>query len=54
MGKKVKLRSDWSEVSPIIMKELIMIKFSNPELKAKLLATNDLYIEEGNKWHDNF
>lgn len=54
MGKKVELRSDWNQVSPIIMKELIMIKFANEDLKAKLLATKDAYIEEGNQWHDNF
>ena len=36
------------------MREALRKKFSDPELKAKLLATGDQLLEEGNTWHDNF
>ena len=29
-------------------------KFAIPELRDKLLATGDQYLEEGNSWHDNY
>lgn len=38
-----------------LMERLDFEKFSkDPELKAKLLATGDREIIEGNNWHDNF
>ena len=36
------------------MKKLLKQKFSNTEFRNFLLSTGDLYIEEGNYWHDNF
>ena len=53
-GRKAVLRHDWEDVKMNIMREALRKKFSDPELKAKLLATGDQILEEGNTWHDNF
>ena len=51
-GRKVALRPDWEQVKFEVMKELITIKFLNPDLKAKLLATKNAELVEGNTWND--
>lgn len=52
-GRHVKLREDWEDVKENYMYEIVLAKFSqNPDLKAKLLATQDAYLEEGNTWGD--
>lgn len=52
-GRQVQLRSDWEKVKYNIMYEICLAKFSqNEELKIKLLATGDEYLEEGNTWGD--
>ena len=53
-GRKAALRHDWEDVKMNVMREALRKKFSDPELKAKLLATGDQHLEEGNTWHDNF
>lgn len=53
-GQKVKIREDWEESKILVMKVLIERKFSNPELAAKLLATGDAQLIEGNHWGDRF
>lgn len=53
MGRRITLRSDWEEVKTKIMYEICYAKFSqNEDLKEKLLATGDEYLEEGNWWGD--
>ena len=55
MGRRVKLRSDWDDVKIVVMREVLRCKFSqNPELKAKLIATGDAELIEGNKHRDVF
>lgn len=54
MGRKIALRSDWESVKTKIMYEVCYAKFSqNEDLKSKLLATGNEYLEEGTYWHDN-
>ena len=54
-GRRVKLRSDWEAVKIEVMREVLRCKFSqNPELKAKLIATGDAELIEGNNWNDRF
>jgi predicted NAD-dependent protein-ADP-ribosyltransferase YbiA (DUF1768 family) len=36
------------------MRRILVIKFQNPELKAKLIATGDAQLVEGNTWGDLF
>ncbi len=52
-GRHVRLRGDWEQVKEQIMYDIVLCKFTqNPDLKAKLLATGDAYLEEGNTWGD--
>lgn len=54
LGKKLTIRDDWDSVKIQIMTELTIIKYKIPELREKLLATGDAYLEESNWWHDKF
>lgn len=55
LGRKITLRSDWEFIKAKIMYEICYAKFSqNEDLKAKLLATGEEYLEEGTYWHDNY
>ena len=55
LGRKIALRNDWEDVKTQIMYEICYAKFSqNQDLKNKLLATGDEYLEEGTYWHDNY
>lgn len=52
-GRRVTLRPDWEEVKYQIMYEICFAKFTqNKELRERLLATRDEYLEEGNTWGD--
>lgn len=52
-GRRVSLRPDWEECKVRLMREIVFAKFGqNPELRDKLLATGDEYLEEGNTWGD--
>lgn len=53
-GRKVELRPDWESVKFDIMSVAVDAKFlQNIALAVKLIATEDVHIEEGNTWHDN-
>lgn len=55
LGRHVQLRSNWENVKLPIMEEIVRAKFTqNEELKALLLSTGDLVLEEGNTWGDTF
>ena len=54
LSKKVTLVSGWDEMRVTVMESLIDSKFNDPYLKEKLLATDDLHIQEGNMWNDKF
>ena len=53
-GKEVKLREDWESVKVSIMEDLLRQKFSQIELKNKLLETGNLELIEGNNHGDTF
>lgn len=53
MGRGCQLRPDWEEVKTDVMLSGLRHKFKNPELRAKLLATGNEELMEGNTWHDN-
>lgn len=53
-GRKVTLRPDWESIKLQVMLDLVRIKFAVPELRAKLLATGDAELIEGNYWGDRF
>lgn len=49
------IRPDWNQVKVLIMERCLRQKFAEgTSLRAKLLATNDDEIVEGNTWGDRF
>jgi ribA/ribD-fused uncharacterized protein len=54
-GQQIVMRPDWYEVRLAVMEEVLRAKFTqNPALAAKLLATGEKPLEEGNAWGDTF
>jgi ribA/ribD-fused uncharacterized protein len=52
-GRHVQLRHGWDNIKFDIMYEIVKAKFTqNEDLKAKLLATGDKELQEGNTWND--
>ena len=54
LGRHCKLRSDWEFVKDDVMLTGLRMKFSNPELKANLLATEDEFLVDRNHWKDTY
>lgn len=52
LGRKCPLRDDWKPLN--VMYSLLVIKFTDPVLKKKLLDTGVSLLVEGNHWHDQF
>lgn len=53
LGRQVQLREDWEQIKDQVMYEICKAKFEqNPDLRAKLLATGDEILVEGNTWGD--
>lgn len=51
LGRQVPLRSDWNEVRIQVMYDVCYAKFSQDKnLKRRLLATGDEYLQEGTWW----
>ena len=54
LGRKVTLRTDWESVKQRMMEEIVRAKFTqHADLAAKLVATGNEQLIEGNSWHDN-
>ena len=53
-GRQVNLKADWHNIKVPVMEALVRQKFSNQELKTKLLRTGDERIIENNDWGDTF
>jgi ribA/ribD-fused uncharacterized protein len=53
-GGKVKLYPDWHIYKRPIMSELLKQKFTKPELRALLMATEGHDLVEGNYWGDTY
>jgi ribA/ribD-fused uncharacterized protein len=52
-GRKLKLRDDWETAKFVVMEDCVRYKFTHhDDLRAKLLATGDAVLEEGNTWGD--
>ena len=52
MGRRVLLRPDWNEVRVEVMREVLAAKFADPDLRARLLATEEDELVEENTWND--
>lgn len=53
-GRHVTMSDGWERTKVGLMLILLQRKFQDSDLKAKLLATGDADLVEGNNWHDNF
>lgn len=53
-GRLLQLREDWDQVKDEIMLEITFLKFKDPELAEKLVATGDAVLEETNHWFDTY
>ena len=53
-GRQVDIRTDWEDRKLDVMTKLLKEKFTNPDLKEKLLATGDQLLVEDNTWGDRF
>ena len=55
LGREVSLRPGWQRQRFHVMRQLLEVKFtSDPELRAKLLATEGAVLVEGNTWGDTY
>lgn len=52
MGRRCTLRDDWEIIKDDIMLFCLRKKFEIPELRKRLLDTEDAVFVEGNMWHD--
>lgn len=52
-GRKVLLRPDWPEIKVDKMFEILLQKFGDPELMARLQAIDEPIVED-NYWNDRF
>ena len=53
-GYKVQIRPKWDEIRLGIMRELLQLKFADPELRRALVMTHPASLEETNRWGDIF
>jgi ribA/ribD-fused uncharacterized protein len=53
-GRLLDIRPDWDSIKFDVMLEITRKKFSNLELKAKLINTGDQELVEGNNWGDTY
>lgn len=55
IGRRIDLRPNWDTIKLHIMWVLVMQKFTrHPDLAAKLIATGNCLIVEGNEWGDTY
>lgn len=54
LGRQVALRPEWdSHYRYVVMAEVLEAKFTDPALRAQLIATGDCLLIERNDWHDD-
>jgi ribA/ribD-fused uncharacterized protein len=54
IGHRLPLRPNWDTIKGKVMAQILWKKFSDPKLRASLLATGDADLIEGNTWNDTF
>lgn len=56
LGKssRIQIRGDWDAVKVDVMTRIVREKFSDPDLRGRLLATGSVELVEGNNWGDDF
>jgi len=51
-GRQITMRDSWNDERFDVMERILRVKFAAPELAAKLRATGDRPLIEGNTWRD--
>lgn len=54
LGRRVIIRPCWDDMKLEVMEKLLRVKFNDPHLRVKLLATGDAELVEGNCWGDTY
>lgn len=54
LGRACTLREDWEAIKEDVMADGLYMKFSDYNLKQKLLNTGNALLIESNTWHDNY
>ena len=54
LGNRLKMREDWDDIKVGLMHELLRVKFRDPDLRDRLIATGEAELIEGNHWGDSF
>jgi ribA/ribD-fused uncharacterized protein len=54
IGRRVRLRADWNEARVDVMRAVLVAKFLDPDLRARLVATGKAELVEENTWGDRF
>lgn len=54
LGRAAPMRASWDQEKKAVMLVLLRQKFSNEELRNKLLSTGDAELIEGNWWGDTY
>lgn len=52
LGRRAPMRETWDDEKLAVMRVLLRLKFKDPDLAARLVATGDAHLEEGNWWGD--
>lgn len=54
LGAALEIRCNWDSIRLAQMAAILDVKFADPTMRAKLLATGDAELIEGNTWGDTF
>lgn len=54
LGRRAPMRFTWENEKVAVMRALLHLKFTDPELSARLVATGGAQLVEGNWWGDTF
>lgn len=53
-GREIAIRDDWHNAKLFVMRELLIKKFRDENLRRKLLETGSSHLIENNYWNDHF
>lgn len=53
-GRIIAARPDWEQIKRTVMLQVVLAKFSHPDLRDRLIATGTATLIEGNTWGDGY
>lgn len=54
LGRRIRIRPDWDQIKPDVMRSFVRQKFNDPRLARLLVETRGHELIEGNTWGDTF